>query len=222
MLSRASCFAARTAAGAATRRNLSAAPVRKEVSKAERAQLRAARRERAAAFLQSQEGGAAAGAAGAASGEAGAASAAAAKGASSSSGGGLMLGPRVVYGVGLGLPTVLLFWGIYDEDSPPAKFSRAIGLTAKISSVTDEFARPAREKLIPDWSQVCLLAVVGCISYMHQVQLGCYVLPIQSGLMYSIDIYQSHNLIILLRRCPMFHTTFLSLILWCWIWKIRW
>ena len=75
-------------------------------------------------------------------------------GASSSSGGGLMLGPRVVYGVGLGLPTILLFWGIYDEDSPPAKFSRAIGLTAKISSVTDEFARPAREKLIPDWSQV--------------------------------------------------------------------
>lgn len=162
MLSRASCFAARTAAGAATRRNLSAAPVRKEVSKAERAQLRAARRERAAAFLQSQEGGATAGAAAAAGGEAGAASAAAAaKGASSSSGGGLMLGPRVVYGVGLGLPTVLLFWGIYDEDSPPAKFSRAIGLTAKISSVTDEFARPAREKLIPDWSQVCLLTVVG-------------------------------------------------------------
>ena len=169
MLSRASCFAARTAAGAATRRNLSAAPVRKEVSKAERAQLRVARRERAAAFLQSQEGGAAA----AAGSDAGAASAAAAaKGASSSSGGGLMLGPRVVYGVGLGLPTVLLFWGIYDEDSPPAKFSRAIGLTAKISSVTDEFARPAREKLIPDWSQVCSLTVLGCISYMHQVQLG--------------------------------------------------
>lgn len=191
MLSRASCFAARTAAGAATRRSLSAAPVRKEVSKAERAQLRAARRERAAAFLQSQEGGAAAGAAGAASGEAGAASAAAAKGASSSSGGGLMLGPRVVYGVGLGLPTVLLFWGIYDEDSPPAKFSRAIGLTAKISSVTDEFARPAREKLIPDWSQVCLLAVVGCISFMHRLQLGCYVLPTQSGLMYSTDRYLS-------------------------------
>ena len=165
MLSRASCFAVRTAAGAATRRNLSAAPVRKEVSKAERAHLRAARRERAAAFLQSQEGGATAGAA-AAGGEAGAASAAAAKGASSSSGGGLMLGPRVVYGVGLGLPTVLLFWGIYDEDSPPAKFSRAIGLTAKISSVTDEFARPAREKLIPDWSQVCLLERC-CVYFLH-------------------------------------------------------
>ena len=154
MLSRASCVAARTAACAAARRNLSAVPVRKEVSKAERGQLRAARRERAAAFLQSQAGGGTATAAAAAGGEAGAASAAAAKGASSSSGGGLMLGPRVVYGVGLGLPTILLFWGIYDEDSPPAKFSRAIGLTSKISSVTDEFARPAREKLIPDWSQV--------------------------------------------------------------------
>ena len=154
MLSRASCVAARTAACAAARRNLSAVPVRKEVSKAERGQLRAARRERAAAFLQSQAGGGTATAAAAAGGEAGAASATAAKGASSSSGGGLMLGPRVVYGVGLGLPTILLFWGIYDEDSPPAKFSRAIGLTSKISSVTDEFARPAREKLIPDWSQV--------------------------------------------------------------------
>ena len=134
-------------------RNLSAV-VRKEVSKAERARLRAARKERAAAFMQSQgagsaEGASASGAAAAASGSAGKA------GASSSGSGGFVLGPRVVYGVGLGLPTVLLFWGIYDEDSPPAKFSRAIGLSAKISDVADEFARPAREKLIPDWSQVC-------------------------------------------------------------------
>jgi len=172
MLSRTSYLATRTAAGGVTRRNLSAPPVRKEVSKAERAQLRAARRERAAAFLQSQEGGGAtAGAAAAAGGEASAASAAAAKGASSSSRGGLMLGPRVVYGVGLGLPTILLFWGIYDEDSPPAKFSRAIGLTAKISSVTDEFARPAREKLIPDWSQVRFMRGVGvfCRTFKMQV-----------------------------------------------------
>ena len=71
-----------------------------------------------------------------------------------------MLGPRAVYGIGLGLPTALLFWGIYDEDSPPAQLSRAIGLTAKISDFSDEFARPAHEKLIPDWSQVRLLVKI--------------------------------------------------------------
>ena len=125
----------------ATRRNLSV-PARREVSKAERAELRAVRRERSAALVQAEGGGGTTASGGGAS-------------ASGSGGGNTMLGPRVVYGVGVGVPTALLFWGIYDEDSPPAKLSRAAGLTSKITDFTDEFAKPAREKLLPDWHQVC-------------------------------------------------------------------
>ena len=62
--------------------------------------------------------------------------------------------PRIVFGLGVGVPTVLLAWGIYDDLSPPAKFSRWIGLTDQIESFADEYARPSRAKLLPDWSQV--------------------------------------------------------------------
>jgi len=61
---------------------------------------------------------------------------------------------RVVYGAGVGVPTLLLAWGLYDDESPPAKFAELVGLTAKIRGVADEFARPNRAKLIPDWSEI--------------------------------------------------------------------
>jgi len=48
------------------------------------------------------------------------------------------------------LPTAFIGWGIADEESPPAKLSRMIGLTDKI----EEFSKPARVKLLPDWSQI--------------------------------------------------------------------
>jgi hypothetical protein len=44
---------------------------------------------------------------------------------------------------------------VYDENSPPAQLSRLIGLTDKF----DEFAKPTRTKLLPDWNQVSLISV---------------------------------------------------------------
>jgi len=59
--------------------------------------------------------------------------------------------PRVFFGLGLGIPTFLLGWGIFDDSSPPAKFARMIGLTDTIENFADDFNRPSRPKLIPDW-----------------------------------------------------------------------
>ena len=48
------------------------------------------------------------------------------------------------------IPTAIIGWGVYDEESPPAKFSKYIGLSDQF----DAFAKPARTKLLPDWSSV--------------------------------------------------------------------
>eukprot|EP00578_Thalassiosira_sp_NH16_P009126 CAMPEP_0181116760 /NCGR_PEP_ID=MMETSP1071-20121207/22128_1 /TAXON_ID=35127 /ORGANISM="Thalassiosira sp., Strain NH16" /LENGTH=374 /DNA_ID=CAMNT_0023201037 /DNA_START=202 /DNA_END=1326 /DNA_ORIENTATION=- len=48
------------------------------------------------------------------------------------------------------VPTAFIGWGILDEESPPAKLSRMVGLTDKI----EEFSKPAREKLLLDWDQM--------------------------------------------------------------------
>jgi hypothetical protein len=53
------------------------------------------------------------------------------------------------------IPTAFIGWGVYDEDSPPAKLSRLIGLADRF----DEFAKPARTKLLPDWNQVGLVSL---------------------------------------------------------------
>jgi len=110
-------------------------PVRKKVTPEERAALRAARKERATAMLQQQqkaEDGAVAGATGSRH---------------------LMMS-RWMWYVGIAVPSGLLFWGFNDENSPPAKFSRMIGLTDLVTSFTDQVAKPSHEKLLPDWSQV--------------------------------------------------------------------
>lgn len=117
------------------RRFLSSRPLRREVTPSERAALRAARKERAAKTLQEQGVAAAA------------ASAAKPKSLTMS---------RWIWYAGIGVPAVLLIWGIGDENSPPAKFSSMIGLTALIRSFTDEIAKPSFDKLLPDWSQVRL------------------------------------------------------------------
>ena len=109
------------------------APPRKNVSPSERAALRAARRERAAQSMLSQTQ--------QVSGKEAAGTASVKK----------PTDPRIMYGLGLGIPTFLLGWGIADEDSPPAKISRMIGLTDQVESFADEFARPSRAKLLPDW-----------------------------------------------------------------------
>lgn len=115
-----------------------ARPIRKIVSPQEREALRLARRERAARVLEQQGMGEAA-----ASGSVG-----------SSSGG--LLSPkhsRWVWYIGIGVPCGLLGWGVGDENSPPAKLSEMIGLTALIQSFSEDFAKPSHEKLLPDWSQ---------------------------------------------------------------------
>ncbi len=127
-----------------------APPTRQVVTKEERALRRAARKERANAFLSSA-GTAEAGAVDA-QGEkvfAGAAGAEMASGGSSP----MFDVSRLGWYAAVLLPTGFIGWGIYDEDSPPAKFSRYIGLTDQIQ----EYAKPARTKLLPDWDQVRLL-----------------------------------------------------------------
>lgn len=58
--------------------------------------------------------------------------------------------PRLVFGLGLGIPTLLLAWGVFDENSPPAKFASYLGL----DDVVESYAKPAHEKLLPNWNDV--------------------------------------------------------------------
>jgi hypothetical protein len=64
---------------------------------------------------------------------------------------------RWAWYLGLGVPTALLVWAFQDENSPPARLSRMIGLTGLIEGYADRLAKPSFDKLLPDWSQVRLL-----------------------------------------------------------------
>ena len=140
------------------RRESTAAPVRREVTKADRAANRAARKERANAFIGGGMGTAATGGAefAAAEGQSAAtANAAAAGGARAQQKGSSASGPafdatRLGWYAAVAIPTAFIGWGIADEDSPPARLSRMIGLTGMI----EEYAKPARTKLLPDWNQI--------------------------------------------------------------------
>jgi len=113
--------------------------VRKQISRQERAALRASRRERAAQLLQQQQKD---GAAAASSGSTGAVATR------------RFMASRWIWYAAVGVPSALLAWGFSDENSPPAKLSEAIGLTGLIRSYTDEIAKPSHDKLLPDWSQM--------------------------------------------------------------------
>jgi len=104
---------------------------RRQVSKEERAALRAARRERAAQALKELDGTP-----------------------STEARTNRILMSKWVWYAGLGVPSALLVWGISDENSPPAKFSEIIGLTGLINSVSEKYKKPSHDKLIPDWSQM--------------------------------------------------------------------
>jgi hypothetical protein len=110
-------------------------PGRRTISMEKRTALRAARRERANRFL-AQERGTPLG-----------------NSATASIPGSSMLATRWVWYLGVAVPTALLAWGYNDENSPPAKLSKAIGLTDRLTSWTDQFAKPSNDKLLPDWSQ---------------------------------------------------------------------
>lgn len=119
-------------------------PPRRTLSPNERAALRASRKQQAAQSMEAQSSSASKSAGGSSS---------AGKAISSSAvtAGKKPMDTRVVYGLGVGVPTVLLAWGIADETSPPAKFARMIGVTKQWDEFADQFARPIREKLLPDW-----------------------------------------------------------------------
>ena len=119
-------------------------PIRREISAEERAALRAARKAQAAERL-AQLGGQPA--------------ATATSGTSSALKGPNMKVSRWMWYVAVGLPSGLLIWGASDENSPPAKFSRLIGLSSFVGSFTDSFAKPSFDKLLPDWSQVRVLFI---------------------------------------------------------------
>ena len=111
---------------------------REVITKEERAIRRAARKERANAYLSSIGGGAAA------------EGTAAGKAAEASSGGLGFDATRLGWYAAVLIPTAFIGWGVYDEESPPAQLSRFIGLADRLN----EFAKPARTKLLPDWNQV--------------------------------------------------------------------
>lgn len=124
-------------------------PVRQAVTKEERAARRAARKERANAFIST--GAAEAGVEGESAAAAVGAQTQKASTASSSASGPIMFDvTRLGWYAAVLIPTAFIGWGIVDEDSPPAKLSRMIGLTDKI----EEYAKPARTKLLPDWNQI--------------------------------------------------------------------
>ena len=148
-------------------------PLRREVTKAERAANRAARKERANAFIGGTgtttttteatggmvaEGNAAASSSPSPSSSSGVQSAdviaATTFGGSSSSSSSAGRAPfdatRLAWYAAVIIPTAFVGWGIMDENSPPSRLSRTIGLT----SVLEEYAKPARTKLLPDWNMI--------------------------------------------------------------------
>lgn len=121
------------------------APVRQAVTREERAARRAARKERANAIISSigaSEGAAVEGQIKSA--------AAASKQQRASASSPMFDATRVGWYAAVLIPTAAIGWGIVDDESPPAKLSRFVGLTAKI----DEFSKPTRTKLLPDWNQI--------------------------------------------------------------------
>lgn len=111
------------------------------VTKQERIALRAARKERAAQVLQQAKG---------VEGEASGAAA------GTSSSGRTWMSSKYMWYASVGVPSALLIWGISDKNSPPAKFSKMIGLTGLIETYGSQIAKPSHDKLLPDWSQVSL------------------------------------------------------------------
>lgn len=137
-----------------TARRLSTArPVRPtNITPAQRTALRKARKERATAALLQAQG-----------------SAAATQKQASSSGTSSFTSvlrhpkySRWAWYIGVGVPTALLTWAIYDDSSPPAQFSQWIGLSAWIGQYTENISAPVYDKLLPDWADVSAQQAWGC------------------------------------------------------------
>ena len=114
-------------------------PRKTGITLAERAALRAARKERATKFMAEQQQTTESAAASSTSGRVTRTN--------------LAMSHYIWY-LSVGIPAGLLIWGFNDENSPPAQFCRVTGLTDFVRSYTDVIAQPAHNKLLPDWSQV--------------------------------------------------------------------
>jgi hypothetical protein len=123
------------------------------ISKEERAALRAARKQRATMVLQQHQQQQAAQTVD------NSASSSIAVSQSAPSSSRISYSRYIWYGM-VGIPTSLLIWAFNDENSPPAQLSQAVGLTNLISYLTDSIAKPSHEKLLPDWSQVSILPLL--------------------------------------------------------------
>lgn len=134
-----SLASSRRAAVLSARRFSDGGVVRRAVGLEERAALRAARKERAQKMLQKESSTAHTATA--------TANTVASPQISAST-------TRYMWYASVLVPAGLLAWALNDPESPPAQLSRMIGLTQMITGVTSEIAKPAHEKLLPDWSQV--------------------------------------------------------------------
>ena len=116
----------------------------------ERAAIRAARKERATAALRQAQGGG------------GASTTTTVQGGGSSSTAtttttSIWSNPKYArywWYMGLGVPTLLMTWAIYDESSPPAQVAQAVGLAGLIGDYTSHISKPVYDKLLPDWADV--------------------------------------------------------------------
>ena len=130
-------------------------PVRPtSITAQERATIRAARKERATAALRQAQGGG-----GAAAQAAGSSSSTTAK--SSRLLPATSMNPKYArywWYLGLGMPTLLITWAIYDETSPPAQLAQAVGLAGLIGDYTSHISKPMYDKLLPDWADVSVAA----------------------------------------------------------------
>ncbi len=116
--------------------------IHKKVSPEQRAALRQARKERSIAQSQQAQSQSSS----SSSSSSAASSSSSLKTTSSSK----PFNPTVVYGLGLAIPTLILAWGVYDHESPPAKFASFLGF----DEVFDSFAKPTYDKLLPNWNDV--------------------------------------------------------------------
>jgi len=114
---------------------------RKAVSAGQREQLRLARKSRAMDLLQSG----AKPSLGAASKEGGQSSSNIMKS---------KLSGKWFWYLGFGIPTGLVLWTVLDENSPMNKLASLLGIKPIVDEFANYYAKPSREKLLPDWSQM--------------------------------------------------------------------
>mmetsp|Transcript_18695 Transcript_18695/g.24280 ORF Transcript_18695/g.24280 Transcript_18695/m.24280 type:complete len:422 (+) Transcript_18695:196-1461(+) len=133
---------------------------RGNVTKEQRAALRAARKEKAQAFRKDQDGSSAAEGSG-------------------GFGGKQKMTPisgsnaKLLWYAGAGIPTLLIAWGVWDNESPPAKLAYMLGL----KKFQDTFYVPPTNKLLPNWEDMPYVP--------HDLKIPTLVLDLEGTLINS-------------------------------------